>query len=170
LVFRPTRRTQVRTWTLVLTLLDTGLRIGEVLGLERANLDLENLVLRVVGKGNKERLVPVSVECRKHLYRLTTTQPSRYVFSTGRGARLRYRNVYRDIKAVCRAAGVMGAHVHPHNLRHCFATNYIRRGGDIYRLSRILGHSTISTTQLYLRSMGIEHLREGHDRFSLLAP
>jgi len=67
LVFRPKRRTQLRTWTLLLTLLDTGLRIGDVLGLERANLDVENFVLRVVGKGNKERLVPISVECRKHL-------------------------------------------------------------------------------------------------------
>jgi len=57
----------LRTWTLLLTLLDTGLRIGDVLGLERANLDVENFVLRVVGKGNKERLVPISVECRKHL-------------------------------------------------------------------------------------------------------
>ena len=92
------------------------------------------------------------------------------MFSTRRGGRLRYRNVYRDIKALCCAAGVVGAHVHPHNLRHCFAVHYIRRGGDIYRLSRILGHSTISTTQLYLRSMGIEHLREGHARFSPLAP
>jgi len=58
--------------------------------------------------------------------------------------------------------------VNPHAFRHCFAVSYIRRGGDIYRLSRILGHASISTTQLYLRSMGIEHLRENHDTFSVL--
>jgi len=168
-MFRPARPTHLRTWTLALTLLDTGLRIAEALGLERANVDLDNLVLRVVGKGTKERLVPISIECRKHLYRLTTKQSGRYVFSTHRGGRLRYRNVYRDIKALCRAAGVAGPRVHPHNFRHCFAVGYIRNGGDIYRLSRILGHSTISTTQLYLRSMGIEHLQEGHEGFSPLS-
>jgi site-specific recombinase XerD len=171
LTFRPKRPTQLRTWTLVVVLLDTGLRIDEALGLERVNVDLDNLVLRVLGKGRKERLVPISLECRKHLYRLVTKQPSaRYVFATHRGNRVRYRNAYRDIKALCKTAGVVGAHVHPHNLRHCFATNYVRRGGDIYRLSRILGHSTISTTQLYLRSMGVEHLREGHEQFSPLSP
>lgn len=70
---------------------------------------------------------------------------------------------------MCHAAGVDGAHVHPHNFRHAFASTYIRRGGDIYRLSRILGHSTISTTQLYLRSMGIEHLQENHAKLSPLS-
>jgi len=63
---------------------------------------------------------------------------------------------------------VSGRHVHPHAFRHCFAASYIRRGGDLYRLSRILGHSTITTTQLYLRSMGIEHLQENHAKLSPL--
>jgi site-specific recombinase XerD len=63
---------------------------------------------------------------------------------------------------LCAAMGITGEHVHPHALRHAFACSYIRQGGDIYRLSRILGHCSISTTQLYLRSMGVEHLAEGH--------
>jgi integrase/recombinase XerD len=77
-------------------------------------------------------------------------------------------NAYRDIKTLCRSAGVVGAHIHPHAFRHCFAVTYVRRGGDIYRLSRLLGHASITTTQRYLRSMGIEHLKEGHEQFSPL--
>ena len=70
---------------------------------------------------------------------------------------------------MCDCIGIRGEHVHPHSFRHYFAVSYIRNGGDIYRLSRILRHTQISTTQLYLRSMGVEHLLEGHSQFSPLA-
>lgn len=72
-----------------------------------------------------------------------------------------YRNALRDLTRFCARVGIT-THVHPHALRHTFAANYIRSGGDVYRLSRILGHADISTTALYLRSMGFEALREGH--------
>lgn len=68
MVFRPHDRLQVRTWTLMLLLLDTGLRIDEALGLDRNHVDLHNCVVRVRGKGNRERLVAISLECRKRLY------------------------------------------------------------------------------------------------------
>ena len=167
---RPKGRTETRTWTLIVLLLDTGLRIDEAINLQRQHVDLDGLRLKVMGKGHRERLVPISTECRKHLYRLLARTETDFVFATHTNNRVMYRNTYRDIKRVCRAIGIEGAHVHPHAFRHCFAANYIRRGGDIYRLSRILGHSTITTTQLYLRSMGIEHLQEGHERFSPLKP
>jgi site-specific recombinase XerD len=61
-----------------------------------------------------------------------------------------------------------GSHVHPHTFRHYFAVTFIRAGGDLYRLSRILGHTSIATTQVYLRSMGVEHLQEGHEKYSPL--
>jgi len=79
----------------------------------------------------------------------------------------RHANAYRALTVFCRSLGIT-AKVNPHAFRHCFAVTYIRRGGDIYRLSRLLGHASISTTQIYLRSMGIEHLREAHDSFSPL--
>jgi integrase/recombinase XerD len=126
----------------------------------------------VLGKGNKERLVPVSLACRKHLWhQLRAVAPNGWIFATRSGARLSYRNAHRDLTLLCRAAGVQHRQTNPHAFRHCFAVTYIRRGGDIYRLSRLLGHASISTTQIYLRSMGIEHLREAHDSFSpLTAP
>jgi site-specific recombinase XerD len=112
--------------------------------------------------------VPISTECRKHLWKLTAKQTGLWVFASRSGQRLGYRNTYDDIKTLCAAMGIKGDHVHPHAFRHYFAVSYIRAGGDIYRLSRILGHTSISTTQLYLRSMGVEHLREGHSQFSPL--
>ena len=135
---RSTRRGRLRTWTLMIVLLDTGLRIDEALGLERRHVDLDGLMLKVLGKGHRERLVPISTECRKHLFRWLARTKAALVFGTGTTTRICYRNVYRDIKNVCAQAGVTGAHVRPHCFRHAFAVSYIRNGGDIYRLSRIL--------------------------------
>jgi integrase/recombinase XerD len=155
-----------RAWVILALILDTGLRIDEALGLERCNVDLERLMLKVAGKGRKERLVPISSTVRKHLWRWLRQSSGRYVFSTRQGGRLSYRNAYRDIKGVCQAVGIES---HPHAFRHCFAVSYIRNGGDIYRLSRILGHASITTTQLYLRSMGLDAVKEGHEQLSPLA-
>ena len=110
--------------------------------------------------------MPLSRTGCKHLYRFIGESKSRFVFTTRSGRRLSYRNAYRDIAAVCAVAGVPV--LHPHCFRHTFAVNYMRRGGDIYRLSRILGHASLMTTQIYLRSMGIEQLCEGHDALSML--
>jgi integrase/recombinase XerD len=169
IAYRPKGRNQVRAWTLLILMIDCGLRIDEALGLERSNVNLDDLVLRVRGKGSKERLVPISIECRKHLFRWLRNEEAkgRFVFSTSSGLRLAYRNAYRDLRVVVDQVGINGR-VHPHAFRHAFAVNYIRRGGDIYRLSRILGHASITTTQLYLRSMGVEHLREHHDSLSVV--
>lgn len=155
-------RYEVRAWVLTLCLIDTGIRIDEALGLEFKNVDFDNLNLKVLGKGNKERIVPFSLEFRKHLFRYTSRNPGRYVFAARSGQRLMYRNAYRDIKALFSRLDIDGEHVHPHAFRHFFAVNYLRKGGDLYRLSRILGHTSTQTTTLYLRSMTAEQVAEGH--------
>jgi integrase/recombinase XerD len=169
LAHKPKGAYHTRTWTLILCLMDTGIRIDEALGLERRNVDLDAFHMKVLGKGNKERIVPISLEFRKHLFRFMQKSDGRYVFAARTGLKLQYRNAYRDMRNLCNRIGIVGDHVHPHSCRHYFAVSYIRNGGDIYRLSRILGHTSISTTQLYLRSMGVEHLLEGHSQFSPLA-
>lgn len=166
--YRPVTWSQRRAWTLAILLLDTGMRISEALSLEREHVDLDALVLSVIGKGSRIRLVPISVEGRKSLFRWLTGTEGRYVLGTRRGRLWSRRNAYRDLTRLCRSAGITAAHVNPHAFRHCFAVSYVRNGGDIYRLSRILGHSSLSTTQVYLRSMGLEHLREGHAKYSPL--
>jgi site-specific recombinase XerD len=155
--FRPKGRIQVRTWVLAMLLLDCGLRIGEALSLERENVDLDNLVLRVLGKGSKERLVPISLELRKHLFRFLRQTSRRYVFAAFSGAQLERHNVYVDLQRLCRASGI--TILHPHGFRHAYAVHATKNGLDVFRLSRILGHSSINTTQIYLRAIGFEHLR-----------
>lgn len=157
-----------RALTLVALLFDTGIRIDEALRVERSKIDLDQLLLTVWGKGSKERTIPFSLELRKHLYRwMQHHSNGPLLFSTRHRTPLTYRNAYRDITTLCKAADV-ALKVHPHLFRHHFAATYIKRGGDIYRLSRLLGHSTISTTQLYLRGLGVEDLREGRDRLTPL--
>jgi integrase/recombinase XerD len=158
----------LRAWTLAVLLLDTGLRITEALTLEHEHVDLDAMSLTVLGKGQRVRLVPISAEGRKAVFRWLSRSSGRYVFGTKRGRVWSRRNAYRDITALCRALGIKDARVNPHAFRHCFAVSYVRNGGDIYRLSRILGHTSISTTQIYLQSMGLEHLREGHAKYSPL--
>jgi integrase/recombinase XerD len=169
LSFRPRNFFELRTFTLINLLLDCGCRIEEVLTLKSPDIDFDNLVLTVMGKGSKKRQIPFSIEARKQLFRYSNRQEKAvYFFGTSQGHRLSYRNTYRDIKNLCAKAGVSGEHVHPHAFRHHFAVTYIRRGGDIYRLSRILGHTSLTTTQLYLRSMGIEQIAEHHSSLSPL--
>jgi site-specific recombinase XerD len=156
-----------RTWALVQVLLDTGCRVGELLDLKDRDVDFDNCLLHVDGKGGKFRKVPFSLEGRKVLFRHLGSRKG-YVFAARGGMRLMHRNVYRDLIALCRRAGIT-KRVHPHLTRHTFACHFMRNGGSIYTLSRILGHSSVSTTQVYVRGLGIEDFREEHQRLSPLA-
>jgi integrase/recombinase XerD len=158
--FRPKGRIQTRTWMLAMVLLDCGLRLSEALTLERDNVDLDNLVLRVLGKGHKERLVPISPELRKHLFRFRNQAGGRYVFAAHSGTPLERHNAYQELRDFCRVVGIT-SHVHPHCFRHTYAVHATKNGLDVFRLSRILGHSSINTTQIYLRSIGFDHLQGG---------
>jgi integrase/recombinase XerD len=174
LAHRPKRFTQIRLWTLINLLIDTGMRIDEALTLRTDRVDFDNLLLVVAGKGGRERKIPFSPELRRILFRFQQAMKARglpyeWLFSARSGGRLRYRNVYRDIKRFCEHLGVRGAHVRPHCFRHFFAISYIRNGGDLYSLSRILGHSSVKTTEIYLRSLAAEQIATIHRRVSPLA-
>ncbi|HEY1759488.1 MAG TPA: tyrosine-type recombinase/integrase [Bryobacteraceae bacterium] len=165
---RPKGRNAVRAWMISLVMLDCGLRASEALGLRRQDLDFENLVVRVHGKGNKERLLPMSIELRKHLLRYTRERDG-YIFSTRTGTVVTVRNFQRDLNELCQRLGISGVRTSPHTLRHTFAAGYLRNGGNLYYLSKILGHTSVKTTERYLQSLGIEDLKAVHERFSLLA-
>ena len=148
-------------------------RDSEALGLAQEDLDLDNLVIRVRGKGNKHRLVPMSVELRKIVWKYISraaesSSRSGMLFCTYLGTRVSQRDVLRDLKALGRRLGIIGVRMSPHTLRHTFAVTFLRNGGDLYMLSRILGHASITTTTGYLRSLGIETLSMAHQKFSPL--
>ncbi len=164
-----------RTWgdhrilMLILLLLDNGLRIEEALSLRREDVDLDNLLIRVSGKGGKYRLVPMSLEIRKVLFRWLSKTEQSLVFGTRSGTKQRQRNALRDFKALGAKLGIVGVRVSFHTLRHTFAVSYLRAGGNVFYLQRILGHSTLEMTNRYVRSLGIEDLQAVHNKLSVLS-
>ena len=162
---KPQGFNQTRAHIVALTILDTGLRASEALGLKCGDVDLENFVLRIAGKGGKHRLVPFSAELRKPLYRYISKNPMALVFGTLTRTQVSVSNLERDLNFI---GEKIGHKLAPHNLRHCFAVNYLRRGGNLEYLRRILGHSSLTTTQKYLRALGVEDLQRVHDGLSLL--
>ncbi|HSR06507.1 MAG TPA: tyrosine-type recombinase/integrase [Bryobacteraceae bacterium] len=159
-----------RAHTLTLLLLDTGLRFAEALSLTWDRVDLDNLVLKVLGKGGKHRVVPISLECRKVLYRWKQQQrESDLVFPTRSGIVSSQRNVGRDVRLLGQRVGITGVRFSPHTFRHTFAVSYLRAGGNVLYLQRILGHSSLEMTNRYTRSLGIDDLSAVHSKLSLLS-
>jgi integrase/recombinase XerD len=170
--FKPKKFWEKRCHTLVCVLFDCGIRIAEGLGIRAADCDFDNLVISVLGKGNKHRLVPMSTELRKVLWRYRAAggfRAEQLLFGTHVETRLSQRNFLRDFKKLALKLKITGVRVSPHTCRHFFACTYLRKGGDLFTLSRILGHTSISTTQIYLRSIGIEQVAEAHRKFSPLS-
>ena len=171
LSYRPTGYWKKRIQAVVLTVLDTGIRISEALTLKTSDLDLQNERLKVLGKGRKERIVPFSPELRRVLMRLLDSKETRllpkdrYVFCTRRGRRLLYDNTRKDYDRLCVELGIpkVGGF---HRLRHTFATNFLRGGGNVMYLKDILGHSELRTTQIYVHT-DHETLKEAHQRSSI---
>jgi integrase/recombinase XerD len=156
---------QRRLFLIVLTLLDTGCRISEVLGLRVQDVDLENLLLTVNGKGQKQRKVPFSFELRKHLCKSLTQG---LVFGTRHGRMLDRHVVLRDVKLLCKRLGFDPPARTLHSFRHTFALNYLRKGGSVFHLQKVLGHSSLEMTRCYANLM-TEDLQAVHQRVSLLA-
>jgi integrase/recombinase XerD len=170
--FRPENRQQARVHTIACLILDSGARIDEALSIERKDVDLDNLIVRIrEAKGGRQRVVPMSTHLRKILFRyLRKNQPAvgDLVFFTGDGEKLNQRNALRDFKAVCRRIGVQGPRTSFHTLRHTFGKNYIRNGGDVFRLQRILGHAKLEMTRKYV-NLETKDLQDVHQQFSTLA-
>lgn len=169
--YRPDGTNLTRAHMATLVMLDSGLRVSECLGLRRSDVDFDNLLLRVRGKGNKQRIVPMSVELRRSLFRYCTKHSAGdFVFGTARGTRVSTRNFHRDLKLMCTRLHITGVRCSPHTLRHTFAISYLRNGGNLFYLSKILGHTSVTTTEKYLQSLGVEDLQAVHDRLTLLNP
>jgi integrase/recombinase XerD len=147
-----------------------GLRVSELVGLDEERVDLRGAQVRVIGKGNKERRVPMGDEAveRLHRYRSgprsvwTAGKPSAAVFVNRRGKRLSRESVWRLVKRWAGASGVR-ERVTPHTFRHSFATHLLEGGADLRVVQALLGHASISTTQLYTHLTG-ERVREVYAR------
>jgi integrase/recombinase XerC len=142
----------------------TGLRVSELTGLDLGDIDDETGTVRVVGKGNKERIVPFGSKAAQALaawlaHRGDGAGP---LFRGRRGRRIDPREVYRVVGARARGAGITRT-VGPHTLRHTFATHLLDAGADLRAIQELLGHSRLSTTQRYTH-VGSDHLLKVYDR------
>jgi integrase/recombinase XerD len=169
--WKPKGKYQRRLHLLVLFLLDTGCRISEALGLRVCEIDFENMLVTLDGKGRKQRLVPFSFELRKAMFRYVTefkrTLDS-LLFANRTHTMLAHRNVLRNVKQLCKRLGFKAPARTLHAFRHTMATSYIRRGGSVAALQRLLGHSSITTTMRYVHVQTAD-LSAMHERVSLLS-
>lgn len=168
LAWKPRTFAEHRLSALVALLLDSGMRISEALGLLKSDVDFDNVLIRVRGKGGKHRTVPMSFELRKVLFKFFRRQDSDLAFPTRTGTRCIARNLLRDFHWLAKELKITGVRFSPHSFRHTFAISYLRNGGNALYLQRILGHSTLEMTNRYVRSLGIEDLQAVHDRLTLL--
>ena len=149
----------------------SGLRISELAGVRLENLNLEEGVVRVTGKGNKTRLVPVGRKAcaaitaylERERPQLVKPRSGSEVFLSIRGKRLTTVRIWQIVKAVARRSG-LDANVYPHLLRHSFATHLLGNGADLRIIQEMLGHADISTTQVYTH-VDQQRLKAVHHKF-----
>lgn len=169
----PTEASEARLWVRDLAILEllysSGLRVSELVKLSLQDLDWSSGLVTVSGKGNKTRIVPVG---RLAMRALREWLPHRALWIEGdeqalfisetRGTRLTTRTIERRVAYQAQRAGI-DQHLHPHLLRHCFASHVLRSSGDLRAVQEMLGHANISTTQIYTH-LDFERLTQVYDQ------
>ncbi len=158
----------VRDRAMLELIYSSGLRLSELVGLNLADLDLVEGLVAVTGKGRKRRIVPVGRKARAALERWLAQRPqmvkapAKALFLSTRGARLSPRAVQSRFHRWAQVKGVE-ARVHPHLLRHSFASHLLESSGDLRAVQELLGHADISTTQVYTH-LDFQHLAKVYDK------
>ena len=168
LAFRTDNELSVRDKAIMELFYSSGLRLSELVDLDLGDVDLRDRTVRVVGKGNKARVLPVG---RCAIEALTTwlrergavaTAGETALFVSKRGGRLLQRAIQMRIERWVRAQG-LGIHMHPHMFRHSFASHLLESSQDLRAVQELLGHANISTTQIYTH-LDFQHLAKIYDQ------
>lgn len=162
---------ELRDKAMLEVLYATGLRVSELVGLQMSDISLRQGVVRVIGKGNKERLVPLGEEAvywvENYLTHgrpwLLNEQTSDVLFPSLRARQMTRQTFWHRIKHYATLAGIDSAKLSPHVLRHAFATHLLNHGADLRVVQMLLGHSDLSTTQIYTH-VATERLRQLHQQ------
>jgi integrase/recombinase XerD len=149
----------------------TGLRVSELMSLTLNSINLEAGYILVLGKGSKERVIPVGEEALKWVKRyssesrpkLTAKKSSKYLFTNRSGVRMSRQGFWKLIKKYCLQIGITKK-ISPHSLRHSFASHLLEGGADLRSVQTMLGHEDISTTQIYTH-VARERLKTVHDKY-----
>jgi len=163
----------IRDWAILEIFYSCGLRVGELAALDVSSVDFEQHLVRVVGKGDKERIVPIGKAALGALRRYLEVMPTlrkrirrepqdKPLFLNSRGGRLTTRSIARIVKGYARQCSLM-AEISPHALRHTFATHLLDGGADLRAVQELLGHASLSTTQKYTH-VSLDRLMEVYDR------
>jgi integrase/recombinase XerD len=150
----------------------TGLRVSELIGIRTEQLNLRQGIVRVTGKGGKERLVPLGEQAQDWIERYyADSRPALLrgavvdeVFVSNRRSGMTRQMFWVTVKRYAQVAGIDTKRISPHVLRHCFATHLLNHGADLRALQMLLGHSSLSTTQIYtlVAREGLKRLHEKH--------
>lgn len=153
---RGTQPRDLRNHALVELLYGAGLRVSECLSLDKNGVDLDDRLVRVIGKGDKERVVPIgrhaATAIQRYLARGRPYLDRRHrpeLFLNAQGGPLTRAGAFRILRALAEKAGLEPTRVHPHLLRHSFATHLLEGGADLRSVQEMLGHADLSTTELY---------------------
>jgi site-specific recombinase XerD len=159
-----------RDYTIILVLLETGIRVSELCGM--CVQDVYNDHIRVFGKGKKEREVGVSPQVAKQLwkyinhYRKPRNEQDARVFINRYGIPVTPNGVEQLLVDIKNRAGITGVRVSAHTFRHTFARMYLEQGGEIYKLSRLMGHGSVEVTEEYLKDFNVRAARLEQEKFS----
>jgi integrase/recombinase XerD len=157
-----------RDRTMLEVLYATGLRVTELVNLKHSQVNLNQGVLRIVGKGDRERMIPLGEESVRWLHQfmghprveILIERQTDYLFPTRRGDKMTRQAFWHIIKRYAKKAGVQ-KELSPHTLRHAFATHLLNHGADLRVVQMLLGHSDLSTTQIYTH-VARERMKELH--------
>jgi integrase/recombinase XerD len=159
-----------RDYTLLLVLLDTGIRLGELCGLKIA--DVHDTYLVVFGKGGKQREVGIGPTTANAIwkyinkFRKAKDEDEEHVFLGRWGEPFRPLGVYEVFRMFKQKAGIEGVRCSPHTLRHTMARMWLENGGEVFNLSRVLGHTSVTITQEYLKEFQSRQAREEQAQYS----
>lgn len=149
-------KTALRDSSMLELLYSSGLRVSELVNIKIGDIHFDAGFIRVLGKGSKERIVPVNLRAlekikaysEKERPGILKKRQSPYLFVTRNGRPMTRQRFWQTLKAIGRQAGI---ELSPHTIRHCFATHLLEGGADLRSLQKMLGHSDISTTQIYTK-------------------
>lgn len=163
---------EVRTLAIVELLYAAGLRVSELINLQLENVDTEKGWVLALGKGGKQRFVPLHPACRQRLKYYLSVREAHFasrtdvgseLFLNKNGRKISRQSVWKDLAALGRKAGISQP-LHPHLFRHTFASHLLQGGADLRSLQEMLGHANLTTTQIYTH-LDVTDLKEKHKKY-----
>jgi len=159
---------EMRNRAMMLVLLDTGIRLSELANIQLGDIDFNRETIKILGKGNKERIVRGGKRTRKALivYLLSRSDNHPCLWVTEERRPMTRYGVQSTVRVLCRRAGITDAKPGPHTFRHTAAISYLRNGGDIMTLKNMLGHSKLDMVKEYLSGLEDEDMIAVHRKVS----